>query len=671
MPQHLAHAASRRPPQPRVAPLLVRSFIVCALLAAAACGGGLSLRPRDDGAATVGGPELDLAVPLSEGGGENSIEQFMQILSASDPSRAPDGTLYYVTWTTGIDQLYRVPPGQPGATPELLTDFPDGIDFYSLAPDGTRAVLGTSEGGSEQSDLYLLDTATLRESLVVGSPEYRYEGVLWQADSSGFFFRANDENGTDFSIYYYDLDSEERRLVVRAPGWNAASDVSDDGNWLLVTRYGSNADSDVYLYELDEDSVAVSEQHLTPHDGDVRYHYAQFDGERRVWIVSDRERESMAVGILGDAGVVDYRTDHLWEVEGLVMSNDRRTIAYVTNEAGYGRLHLLEVATGDSLEVPEPAGGIVSLGEFDGDYLTLVHSSPVRTDDIWILDRDTLVVEQQTFSDYAGIDTSLFREPELIHIESFDGLMIPAFLYLPPTYVGGLVPTIIDVHGGPESQYRPSFNRHFQYLMLNGFAVVAPNVRGSSGYGPEFLALDNYRLRMNSVRDLGAVADWLFETGYADPEHLGIKGGSYGGFMVMAAITEMPERFAAACEIVGIVNFVTFLENTADYRRALREAEYGPLSDRAFLESISPIHRVDRITAPLLVIHGENDPRVPVGEARQVIEALRARGQHVESIIFPDEGHGVRHLENRLVMYRAMVDFFARHLGPEGAGQRE
>jgi dipeptidyl aminopeptidase/acylaminoacyl peptidase len=262
----------------------------------------------------------------------------------------------------------------------------------------------------------------------------------------------------------------------------------------------------------------------------------------------------------------------------------------------------------------------------------------------------------------AGIDPSLFVEPTLIKYKSFDGLEIPAFLYLPPDYQGKPIPFVIDVHGGPESQFRPGFVRNFQYLLLNGYGVFAPNIRGSSGYGKEYVMLDNYKKRLDSIKDVAEGAKWLIKNGYTTKDRLAIKGGSYGGYVVMAALTEFPDLFAAGIDEVGIVNFVTFLENTKTYRRELRESEYGPLTDKEFLESISPIHKVDKVKAALLVIHGENDPRVPVDEARQVIEAMRAQGGEVDSLIFSDEGHGIAKLSNRLVAYRKMVDFLDQHL---------
>ncbi len=603
-----------------------------------------------------------LATPASQPSQETpaDIEQFMQILSASGPMLTTSGDIYYRTWSTGVDQLYRV--SSDGEDSAQLTDSAEGIDFYSLSPDGDWAVVGMSVGGSEIADLYLLSTVSGEISEVVANPEVRYDSPLWERDSSGFYFRSNEGNGTDFFIYHFELGAQAHELVFEAEGYNSLSDTTVDGSRLLVTRYLSNMDSQLFEYDLS--ATPVTETQLNPHEGEAMYTDAAYAADGTIWLVSNWESELLQVGTLNPdfSGSVSYNTTGQWEVEGMVMSSDQARVAYTTNEAGYAKLHLIDVATGVDTAPDLLDDGIVQLGDFRGRQLSVVFSSPTRTGDVWTLDVVDLTAAQHTFSDYAGVDRELFRDPELVQFTSFDGLEIPAFLYLPPDYEGGIVPTIIHVHGGPEAQFRPYFIRHFQYLMLNGFAVLAPNVRGSSGYGHAYMQLDNYTNRLDSVRDIGAAVDWLIAEGYTDEAHLGIKGGSYGGYMVMAAITEMPGRFAAAEESVGIVNFVTFLQNTADYRRALREAEYGPLTDLEFLESISPIHKIDQIQTPLLVIHGENDSRVPVGEARQIIEALEARNQPVQALIFPDEGHGVRHLHNRLTLYRQSVEFFTRYL---------
>jgi dipeptidyl aminopeptidase/acylaminoacyl peptidase len=276
--------------------------------------------------------------------------------------------------------------------------------------------------------------------------------------------------------------------------------------------------------------------------------------------------------------------------------------------------------------------------------------------------------QQVTHASGLGVDASQLIEPEHVHYPTFDGRQIPALFYRSPK-ARGLAPCVVWVHGGPEGQYRPTFQPLVQSLVSAGFAVLAPNVRGSSGYGRDYMHLDDVRKRMDSVADLAHAAHWLRDSGRADPKRIAVYGGSYGGFMVLAALTTYPDLWAAGVDLVGIANFVTFLENTGPWRRHLREAEYGSLeNDRDFLEEISPINKVDRIRAPLLVIHGANDPRVPIGETEQMVQALRDLGRTVEFLRLEDEGHQIAKLKNKLVAYPMAVDFLRRHLMGEVPG---
>ena len=368
-----------------------------------------------------------------------------------------------------------------------------------------------------------------------------------------------------------------------------------------------------------------------------------------------------------------FPDDHSpWEIKELTISPDYETLALALNEGGWGRLKLWDLE--DDREIPFPQlDGIVSdVSLADGRRLAISFNSPVQAPDIWVWDgggpfrwgrsAESKGLRQQTFSSYAGIDPAWFSQPELIHYKSFDGTEIPAFLSLPAGRRQGPIPFIVDVHGGPEGQFRPYFNRHFQYLLLNGYGLLAPNVRGSAGYGRPYLDADNYKKRLDSVKDLAWGVKHLIDEGMTTPGQVGVKGGSYGGYMTLAAMTEYPDLFAAGIDQIGIANFETFLANTASYRRDLRASEYGPPEDVEFLRSISPIHKVDQIEGALFVVHGENDPRVPVSEARQILGALTDRGVPVDSLIFPDEGHGISKLSNRLIYYRRMVEFFDKHL---------
>ena len=292
-------------------------------------------------------------------------------------------------------------------------------------------------------------------------------------------------------------------------------------------------------------------------------------------------------------------------------------------------------------------------------------SGPTRTGDAWTLDLASGNTTQWTFSEIGGLDSSMFVAPELIEYESFDGRKIPAFYYRPRGE--GPFPVAIDIHGGPEAQAQPWFSSTRQYLLNEaGVAVLVPNVRGSSGYGRSYLALDNGYLREDSVKDIGALLDWLAQQTELDKDRVLVQGGSYGGYMVLAALVHYGDRLQAGIDVVGISNFVTFLENTKEYRQDVRRAEYGDERDpemRAFLESISPLNHVDRIQSALLIGQGANDPRVPQSEADQMVAAVRKAGHDAWYFLAPDEGHGFAKKRNRDLWKRVSVLFVEQALG--------
>ncbi|HMS39415.1 MAG TPA: S9 family peptidase, partial [Pyrinomonadaceae bacterium] len=382
------------------------------------------------------------------------------------------------------------------------------------------------------------------------------------------------------------------------------------------------------------------------------------------------------------------------------------TLAYTINREGFSELYLRKYETGGKPQITNfaakseavklPANGIVGGLTFseDGKKMAFSFSSAKYNPDIWVYDLEKKSLTQVTKSSRSGIPQSSFVEPQLIKYKSFDGKEIPAWYYVPQTFLEKQLsywrklqeekpntfihpfyffdgektktkknPVIISVHGGPEGQERPGFNPLYQYYLSRGYAVLATNVRGSTGYGKTFTHLDDVRLREDSVKDLAYSVEWLKTSGGADAKRIAVMGGSYGGYMTMAAITLYPDLFAAAVNTVGIVNWETFLKNTSGYRRRQREVEYGFLDkDLDFLRAISPLAKVDKIKTPLFVIHGKNDPRVPYTEAEQVVKALRDRKAIVEYKLFDDEGHGISKLKNRLELYPLVADFLDKYM---------
>jgi dipeptidyl aminopeptidase/acylaminoacyl peptidase len=579
------------------------------------------------------------------------IATFMQVGACSPAGYTWDGkTVFFRSSMSGASQIYRL---LEEGWPYQLTTFEDGVDFFSLNWGGDMAVVGASIGGSEQSQLFLMDTETGRIHQLTDAHEVQYGSVVWAKDDQSIFLRSNEENGRDFFIYRMNMSTGKKTKVfgdtASVRGYNYIADLSQDGSQMIIANYTSNVNNDLYLLDLGTGGF----QKLNDDDGDVIYGSPTLMPDRRtIWLSCNDNDDGitrickMRVGSSEIEWVKDGWVDPKWEVDGLSFSRDYKYMTAFYNENGYVRMKSREVESKSELPTP-PLDGILGGGQFASDGSCLISfTGPTRAPDVWRWHPESGELTQLTHSIYAGINREIFQEPGLVHYKSFDGLEIPAFMYLPPNYrEGEAIPFIVHAHGGPESQYQPYFIRNIQYLLLNGYGVLAPNVRGSSGYGRDYLNLDNYKNRRHSLQDYRAAVDYLLNNGYTKKGAIGIRGD-------------------AAVDVVGIANFKTFLENTKAYRRALRESEYGPLSDPEFLAEVSPIHKANLIKTPLLVIHGENDPRVPVGEARQIIQAVQDNGGIVDSLIFPDEGHGASKRVNIIAEYRKQVEFFDRHLKP-------
>ncbi|MBK7141249.1 MAG: S9 family peptidase [bacterium] len=597
------------------------------------------------------------------------IGTFLQIGANSFSASSWDGsTVYFTSSASGASQIYRL---TDRGWPYQLTMFEDGIDFFTLSWGGDMGIVGASVGGSEQSQLFLMDTETGRLVALTNSPTARYGSVAWANDDRSIYYNSTEENGKDFFIYKMDVTTGVAQKIFGDTtggirGYNWIADLSQDGSRMIISNLRSNVANDLYLVELGSGKY----QKLNSDTGNVLYQTATMmpDNQTIYWLSNNNEEgisrvAKVKVGKGKPEFLEDGWIDSRWETTALGFSRDYRYMMALVNEDGYVRIRLREVETGQILSTP-PLDGIVSGGGFDKNgNVVFSFNGPTRTTDVWRWNPKTGELTQLTFATYAGIDRELFSEPQLIHYTSFDGLEIPAFVYLPKSYKQGTpIPFVIEAHGGPEGQSQPYFTRNIQFLLLNGYGVMLPNVRGSEGYGREYLNLDNYKNRKHSLQDYKAAAEWLISKGYSAQGKLAIRGGSYGGYVVFGMITDYPDLFSAAIGSVGISNFVTFLQNTAAYRRGLREAEYGPLSDSAFLKEISPIHKAHLIKTPLLVIHGANDPRVPIGEARQIIEAVTKNGGIVDSMIFADEGHGAGKRSNIIPEYEKQMQFLNTYL---------
>jgi dipeptidyl aminopeptidase/acylaminoacyl peptidase len=602
------------------------------------------------------------------------IERYLNIRSAYGASLSEAGTLAFLMDTTGTAQIWTL--DVPRGWPEQRTFYDESVSFCTFSPEREELAFGMDEGGDERTQLYRLDLAGERNGQVTpltDMPDAKHLWGGWSHDGERFAFASNRRDEAVFDVYVQGRDETgaDADLVYESDGWYTPGGFSPDDARLIVTRATSLLDQDVYVLDLDSGEL----DHLTPHDGYVRYGSATWapDGEH-LYVTTDRDSDSLAcyrLGLDGSAERVSLPDDEEngdWNADGIAVDDETGRVVYSRNVDGYTELRAGDLsddglAVEDATEVDLPpgvAGGV----SFDGDAerFAFTATASTRNTNVHLADAATGGTERWTLASTAGVPQSTFVEPELVRFESFDGREIPAFFSLPPEVPEGGVPVIVDIHGGPESQRRPTFNPLKQFFLQAGYAVFEPNVRGSTGYGKAYSHLDDVEKRMDSVKDVEAATDWLAAHESVDADRLVAYGGSYGGFMVLAAMTEYPDRWAAGVDVVGIANFVTFLENTGEWRRELREAEYGSLAeDREFLESISPINNIDAIGAPLFVIHGANDPRVPLGEAEQVAEEA-AEHVPVETLIFEDEGHGLSKLENRIEAYPAVVSFLDDHV---------
>ena len=567
-------------------------------------------------------------------------------------------------------QLHRV--RKPMGAREQITFFREPVSQAAVPPSLDQAgfVYSRDVGGSEFYQLFYFDWAD-GSSRLLSDGKSRYGGVVWDRGGERFAYTTTERNGSNWDIHVQDRAGKKTIVLETDSGAWQAEDFAPDGSRMLVGHYVSINES--YAYVLDLGSGArrpVLDEAIKASIGSARFNA---DGSG-VYFTSDLGAEFMRLHLkdLGTGDIDVLSSDVPWDVEEFTLSQDGSLLAMSVNEDGTSRLSVWRLPEHAPLALPDVPGGIISGLTFSGDASQLAFSlnRANAPTDVFSVDLESRQLVRWTGSEVGGLDTATLAVPELVSYPTFDEYApgeprrIPAYVFMPDT--PGPHPVLISIHGGPEGQYRPYFSSTIQYMVNElGVAVIAPNVRGSSGYGKSYLQLDNGVLREDSVRDIGALLDWIATQEQLDEDRVVVMGGSYGGYMVLASMVHFSDRLAAGIESVGISNFVTFLTNTQDYRRDLRRAEYGDERDpamRAFLEDISPLNHVEKIRQPLLIAQGANDPRVPASESEQIRDALMSSGTPVWYLLALDEGHGFRKKANRDYYTAAIMLFLQQHM---------
>jgi dipeptidyl aminopeptidase/acylaminoacyl peptidase len=566
-----------------------------------------------------------------------------------------------------VPQLHRVK--SPGAARTQLTFYSERVSSARYRPKSADVVFSKDVGGGEWFQLYLRDDRTGKVTLLTDG---RSRNSLGAFSKSGTFmaYQSTKRTGKNGDLWVMNpSEPKSDRMVLEGAGERlAALDWSADEKTLLVGEYFSVEESRLWLVDVATGGKSL----LSPESKEkVSWGSGRFSKDgKTVYVTTDLDSEFRRLVSLDVATKkVDVLTrDLAWDVQGFDLSEDGTKIAYAVNEGGTETLHALDLTTGKEIPLPKLPAGVIGGVRWSPDArrIGFTFTSARSPADAWAVDTATGTLERWTESETGGLDASAFSEPEAISWKSFDGKTITGFLYRPPASFKGPRPVIVNIHGGPEGQTQAGFlGRNNFYLNELGVAIVFPNVRGSTGFGKSFVKLDNGFLREDSVKDIGALLDWIGKDARLDSTRVMVTGGSYGGYMTLASMTHYNDRFRCAVDVVGISSFVTFLESTEAYRRDLRRVEYGDEREpkmREFFQKISPLTNASKITKPLFVVQGRNDPRVPYTEALQMVGAVRKNGAPVWFLTAKDEGHGFSKKRNQEFQFYATLQFIEEYL---------
>ncbi|MBE9637966.1 alpha/beta hydrolase family protein [Salipiger mangrovisoli] len=595
-----------------------------------------------------------------------SMSDYVALPEASGASLSADGTqMAFLSNESGLNQIWLcdMQDGRPSGPPRQITDLSERVVSIAFAPKGRDLIYTTDCGMDERYQIWLIPGAEGSPRPLTTARGRVHVWGCWSADATRIAFASNERDPRLMDIHVMDLGTFERRRVWQGAGHVEPLAFAGDDRLLLRDCRRSMRDQDLLWLAL---GTGVATPAL-PHAGPAQYLSVKLDPDACGALVLTDQGNDVPRLCHADFSAQTLTPLHEapgWEIEKAVLAPDKTSAACVVNREGLLRIELVDLATGTATDLGAPAGGVIGGLAFAPEtrQLILDFSSPSEPTALW-----GWSAEDGFTRLFAAADTGPVTShcaPEVLRFDSFDGLSVPYFLYTPagtPPETGW--PVLFLVHGGPESQWKAQFRADIPHHLQNGIMVVAPNVRGSSGYGRRYCAADDLEKRMDAVQDLIALRDHIAAREDTDAARIAVAGQSYGGFMTLAAMTEAPEKWCCGIDIYGISNFPTLMMTTGPWRQVLRAAEYGdPVQDAELLRRISPIARIARITAPLLIVHATDDPRVPIEQGEQVLSALRGLDRPVDYLRIEHEGHGFSRRSNKSRVFETIAAFLARHL---------
>lgn len=603
----------------------------------------------------------------------DNVNQYLNTRSASlvdiDPST---GHVLMSTRFGESAQLHLVK--QPAGARQQITFFREPVSNAVYSPDKTQQcfLFLKDEGGNEFSQIYWYDQNSGKSRLLTEGGRSQNSLPIFSKSGKFFLYTSTRRNSKDYDIWMGSLSAQPTAtlLLERSGSWGIA-DISPDETKVLLRHYVSVNKSELFLYDI----IKTTSEELFKNSEDISYGAAKFSADgKSIYYCSDEGSDFQVLKIynLGTKQKRAITHSMRWDVGGLALNAMGTKAVFAANENGTDKLYLLNCSTNTYVPLDAAPHGVMSGIKFHPDGKTIVFSvsTPTSSGDVYSIQTDSKLLQRWTFSETGGLNAALFPLAEEIEYTTFDEVQgvkrkIPALLYRPKNATKK-TPVLIQIHGGPEGQSRPQFNPMLAYLVNElGIAVLVPNVRGSTGYGKEYMKLDNGMLRENSVKDIGALLDWVMTRSDLDTARIAVMGGSYGGYMSLASMCMYNSKLRCGIDVVGISNFVSFLTNTEDYRKDLRRVEYGDEripEMKTFLESISPLNKVQNITKPMLIVQGANDPRVPKSEAEQMKTKLLAQGSPTWYLLAADEGHGFKKKSNVDAYNCAVILFLQKNL---------